>query len=739
MRRFLSALLTAVCALACGGGGGSSNPPGPSTGTLVLTVSGLPNLVPAAITIQGPAGFSQSPTASATYTAAPGAYTLTALPSGGLNPTPASQVVTVTAGQTTPALVTYSAPPVAVSINPGSPSVAVNGQLTFSASVTGHSEVNVTWEVLAGTATGSVAPATASTTTVFTAGGTPGTCQVRARSVADTSKTATATVTITGPSGFAVTPASLRIAPGTGQQFTAWLNGAATTAVTWSLQNFSTPSATASIDAGGLLAAGSTVTTFEVKAVNQASPSQSATALVTVATEVTVQIVGPAASTISTLDAVAFSAAVSPQGVNPYVTWSVQEGAAAGRIIEVAWFNAFLPPATAATYHPVATSIADPTRQATIAVTVQAPPSPARFTAAAGAPAGTRAYHSAATLGDGRILFIGGNPDQGGAVLASAELFQPATATFSVTGVPFQARPQGAACPMDATRILVCGGITGWNDASDGGEVYDSASGTFTVTANAMAAKRTGHAVLRLASGPHAGKLLILGGNNGPIPYGIPAAQTTASADLFDPATLLFSPLGQSMKEARTAFTATELANGKILIAGGFSYAASGSLATAELFDPATGTFAYTTAPMTQSRAWHSATLLSTGPQAGKVLLVGGNSNSDALASAELFDPASGTFSAAGATLLRPRQRHTASRLADGRIMIAGGEAPNRYWGSAEVYDPATGQFAFLAGLATPRSGHSATPIGSGPLAGKVLLFGGQLNSTLPAGAELAP
>ena len=737
MHRFLSALFIMVCALACGGGGGSSNPPGPSTGTLVLTVSGLPNLVPAAINIQGPAGFSQSPTASATYTAAPGTYTINALASGGLSPAPASQVVTVTAGQATQALVTYSAPPVAVTINPGDPSVAINGQLTFSATVTGHTEVNVTWEVLAGTATGSVAPATASTTTVFTAGGTPGTCQVRARSVADSSKTATATVTITGPSGFAVTPASLRIAPGTGQQFTAWLNGGATTAVTWSLQNFSTPSATASIDAGGLLAAGATVTTFEVKAVNQASPSQSATALVTVATEVTVQIVGPATSTISTLDAVAFSAAVSPQGVNPYVTWSVQEGA--GRVIEVAWFNAFLPPVTPATYHPVATSIADPTRQASIAVTVQAPPSPARFAATTGAPAGTRAYHSTATLGDGRILFIGGNPDQGGAVLASAELFHPASATFSVTGAPFLARPQGAASPLDANRILVCGGITGWNDASDSGEVYDSASGTFAVTANSMTVKRTGHVALRLASGLHAGKLLVLGGNNGPIPYGIPSAQTTASADLFDPATLLFSPLGQAMREARSAFTATELPNGKILIAGGFSYAVSGSLATAELFDPATGTFTYTAAPMTQSRAWHSATLLNTGPQAGKVLLVGGNSNSDALASAELFDPASETFSAVGASLLRPRQRHTASRLADGRILIAGGEAPNRYWGSAEAYDPATGQFAFLAGLATPRSGHSATIIGPGPLAGKVLLYGGQLNSTLSASAELAP
>lgn len=739
MRRFMSALLLVVCILACGGGGGGSASPGPSTGALVLTVNGLPNLVPAAITIQGPGGFSQSPSASATFTVAPGAYTITALASGGLNPAPASQVVSVTAGQTTQALVTYSAPPVSVSINPGSPSVAINGQLTFSATVTGHSEVNVTWEVLAGTATGSVAPATASTTTLFTAGGTPGTCQVRARSVADTSKAATATVTVTGPAGFAVTPTSLRIAPGTTQRFTAWLNGSATDAVTWSLQNFSTPSPTAAIDAGGLLAAGATVTTFEVKAVNQATPSQSATALVTVASEVTVQIVGPAASTISSLDALAFSAQVSPQGVNPYVTWSIQEGSAAGRVIDVAWYNAFLPPTTPGTYHPVATSIADPTRQATIAVTVQAPPSNARFAVGTGTPAGTRAYHATAALGDGRILFVGGNPDQGGIALTSAELFLPASATFSATGAPSLARPHGAASALDATRILVCGGTTSWNDASDDGEVFDSASGTFAFTANSMSAKRTDHVVLRLGSGPHAGKLLVLGGNNGPIPYGTPTAQTTATADLFDPATLRFTPLGQSLKEARAAFTATELPNGKILLAGGFSYLVSGSLATAELFDPATGTFAYTVAPMTQSRAWHSATLLTTGPQAGKVLLVGGNSNSDALATAELYDPASGTFSAVGVSLLCPRQRHTASRLADGRILIAGGEAPNRYWGSAEVYDPATGQFTFLAGLATPRCGHSATTIGVGPFAGKVLLFGGQLNGALPATVEMAP
>jgi len=430
---------------------------------------------------------------------------------------------------------------------------------------------------------------------------------------------------------------------------------------------------------------------------------------------------------------------VVPVSLKKKVTWSVQEGSAGGRVIDVAWYNAFLPPTTVGVYHPVATSIADPSKQASIAVTVQAPPSSAGFAATAGAPAATRAFHAAATLGDGRIVLMGGSPDQTGDAVASAELFNPATGAFSTTGTPALGRPRAASAALDATRLLLCGGVSGWNEAADSGEIYDGGSGSFVASLNSMSVKRTEHAVLRLAAGPNAGRLLVLGGNNGPIPYGTPSAQTTALVDLFDPATLRFTPHPQPLQAARAAFTATELPNGKILIAGGFSYLASGSLATAELYDPASGTFSYTASPMTQSRAWHTATLLTTGPHAGKVLLAGGNANSDALASAELYDPASGSFSALAATMLRPRQRHTATRLADGRVLIAGGEAPNRFWGSVEVFDPATGSFSYLGGLAQPRSGHTATVIGAGPWSGKVLLYGGQLHRSLGTAAEIIP
>jgi hypothetical protein len=132
------------------------------------------------------------------------------------------------------------------------------------------------------------------------------------------------------------------------------------------------------------------------------------------------------------------------------------------------------------------------------------------------------------------------------------------------------------------------------------------------------------------------------------------------------------------MSQKRIYHTATLLFDGKVLAAGGSS---------AELYDPATGAWT-ATGSMTVPRDQHTATLL----RDGKVLVAGGSP--EAQASAELYDPATGTWSATG-SLTVGRFEHTATLLPDGRVLVAGGEdfVQQDALASAELYDPATGSW----------------------------------------------
>ena len=148
-----------------------------------------------------------------------------------------------------------------------------------------------------------------------------------------------------------------------------------------------------------------------------------------------------------------------------------------------------------------------------------------------------------------------------------------------------------------------------------------------------------------------------------------------------------FAATGQ-MSTPRAQHTATLLANGKVLIAGGVRSAAQGAaLATAELYTPATGSFS-ATGSMTAARRSQSATLLLD----GRVLIAGGFDGSSALSSTELYDPSTGTFSAAG-NMISARGGHDAILLDNGTVLFVGGSAANLDAAPAEIYDPTTGTF----------------------------------------------
>jgi hypothetical protein len=180
----------------------------------------------------------------------------------------------------------------------------------------------------------------------------------------------------------------------------------------------------------------------------------------------------------------------------------------------------------------------------------------------------------------------------------------------------------------------------------------------------------------------------------------------------------MFSPTGDMTTE-RMYHTATLLPNGKVLIAGGFAILSGWPVwASSELYDPATGTFSRT-GSMTTPRNSHTATLLPNGKVliAGGDLGTGGSSGSSALASAELYDPATGTFAATG-SMTSARRSHTATLLNDGKVLIAGGVSYSRgaqiFLGSAELYDPSTGTFTATGSMIAPRSFHTATLLNNG-------------------------
>ena len=121
-------------------------------------------------------------------------------------------------------------------------------------------------------------------------------------------------------------------------------------------------------------------------------------------------------------------------------------------------------------------------------------------------------------------------------------------------------------------------------------------------------------------------------------------------------------------------------------------------------------------ASMSEARKGHTATKLGD----GRVLVVGGENNSGATVTAEIYDPSSNSWTPAG-DLNTPRSGHTASLLKDGRVLIAGGENSGGPVKSLEIYDPAADSFGSAGLLNTGRSGHAAATLNDG----RVVIVGG--------------
>lgn len=285
------------------------------------------------------------------------------------------------------------------------------------------------------------------------------------------------------------------------------------------------------------------------------------------------------------------------------------------------------------------------------------------------------------------------------------------------------------------SAVLVAGGADSTAAAVSHAAVYEAAAGAW-LPVGALNTPRRLHTLTLLPDG----KVLATGGTSGPAP-GAPALATT---ELYDPATRAWTTSG-AMAGPRAGHSAVLLADGKVLVAGGTTFRSPQSvkaLRTAELYDPAAGTWS-AVGDMTEARTGHTALPLAD----GAVLVCGGtapvgSADEPALAFCELYDSPSKKWAPTG-SLRAPRSHHQATRLSDTTVLVTGGLAPGARGGgafdpfsqrTAELYDLTAGTWKPAADMPSGRALHRALPFGPNG----VLVIGGAADDEDEAGYRSA-
>jgi N-acetylneuraminic acid mutarotase len=342
-----------------------------------------------------------------------------------------------------------------------------------------------------------------------------------------------------------------------------------------------------------------------------------------------------------------------------------------------------------------------------------------------------RAFAQATLLRNGLVLVSGGESGNNIFSIPSAELYDPQSDSWSVPGGPSTSmtpRSLHTATLLNNGQVLVAGGMNNASHAPIASvQLYDPVSNKWSNAASLP----NGGTVAHTATLLNDGRVLVFGWQVGAV--------------IYDPATNQWSPAGNIPAAAfQTSYhTATLLSDGEVLICGGADN--NGPSQNCELYDPSTNNWKPAD-HLLGPHYVHTATLLQSGPQSGKVLLAGGwagsscSGNPCVTQSTIIYAPPPTNKWSGTDNLQFGRAGHTATFLPwNGTVLAVGGEETNLApVAVVEEYipnsSPTFGNWTGIATLRTPRAGHATTLLAVG---GEVLVVGGVNGSSYLTSAEL--
>lgn len=289
-------------------------------------------------------------------------------------------------------------------------------------------------------------------------------------------------------------------------------------------------------------------------------------------------------------------------------------------------------------------------------------------------------------------------------------------------------RTEFASVKLQDGRVLVTGGMTmtpGSRNTISACEILTLPYYSGRATC-AMQTNRSKHVANVMGNG----KVLVAGGwtfITGPKGYPPPLPLVHKTSEVFDPATETWQAAGDLNVLGGTQLASVTLADGRVLVVG--TPAGSATL-SAEVFDPATLTFRVL-GDAGPARVKPTLTLLSS----GRVLITGASYSAEGYANtpAVVFNPATATATQVGAMTALRTGKFTTTRLFDGRVLVVGGDDDTTKPGTAEVFQPTTGQFTFVGRMSTDREGHTANLLPNGNV---VILGGYGITNRVPEGAQ---